>query len=376
VIEIVEFDPMHEDIEDHTDPDWFECPILPRADMLAVIERRRQLDGRSLNLFRNALERKPRSDLLEHYIVPNLYRPGEHYIYTTPDANQYRFRNWRPELTAAAVECQTLAACALFSNPLAWIDETDLRPSERTYNAGFTVYTIESDQIPLDDQLQIIWSGKLKRIDADLRRYRDYRGYEVVYSGGKSLHFWTRDLPDLLLRPAYAANWDRLAPSATMFCDIAELDPNEFQPDRALAQWEQLRRCPWALRAIHGAHPLGLPSGYRVRQPVIAAGVFQHARRDAVDWFHVPEKLEQLCRSEEKRRPPRTLFQEDFIVTTRELVLFETQAPEKFRQLIGTEYPKFARFDVTRPACGASSKMVPTMPSPLRSVRETGTGSL
>jgi hypothetical protein len=254
VIEIVEFDPMHEDIEDHTDPDWFECPILPRADMLAVIERRRQLDGRSLNLFRNALERKPRSDLLEHYIVPNLYRPGEHYIYTTPDANQYRFRNWRPELTAVAVECQALAACALFSNPLAWIDETDLRPSERTYNAGFTVYTIESDQIPLDDQLQIIWSGKLKRIDADLRRYRDYRGYEVVYSGGKSLHFWTRDLPDLLLRPAYAANWARLAPSATMFCDIAELDPNEFQPDRALAQWEQLRRCPWALRAIHGAH--------------------------------------------------------------------------------------------------------------------------
>jgi hypothetical protein len=159
VIEAVELDARHEDIEYHTDLDWFECPILPRADMLAVIEQHRQLDGRSLNLFRNALERKPRSDLLERYIGPNLYRPGEHYMYTTPDAKRYRCRNWRPELTAAVLEHNAFAACALFSNSLAWIDENDLRPSERTYNAGFTVYTIESDRIHLDDQLQIIWSA-------------------------------------------------------------------------------------------------------------------------------------------------------------------------------------------------------------------------
>jgi hypothetical protein len=128
-------------------------------------------------------------------------------------------------VTAVAVEHQTIAVCGLFSNPLAWIVDTDLLPSERTFNAGFTVYTIEFDSLPLDEQLRIIWSGRLKRIDAELRRYRDYRGYEVVYSGGKSLHFdfcfdlrhlkrnlivagnssyrdnWSRDLPDCLLRP-------------------------------------------------------------------------------------------------------------------------------------------------------------------------------
>jgi hypothetical protein len=79
-----------------------------------------------------------------------------------------------------------VAPCALFSNTLSW---GKTPPSERTHNAGFGVYTIEFDHMPLPDQLRIIWSGKLKRIDAELRRYRDYRGYEAVYAGSKSIHF-------------------------------------------------------------------------------------------------------------------------------------------------------------------------------------------
>jgi hypothetical protein len=148
----------------------------------------------------------------------------------------------------------------VFSNTLSWIDEANLLPGERTRNAGFAVYTFEPNSDALDDQLRIIYSGQLRQIDADLRRYRDYRGYEVVYSGNKSLHFhfcfdlrhlkrdlavtgnssyrdnWTRDLPDNLLRPAYAVSWDRLA---ARFCEIASV-----QPDPRLRSWEQLRRCP------------------------------------------------------------------------------------------------------------------------------------
>jgi hypothetical protein len=142
---------------------WADCPMLPRSEMLAVIERQKALG-------------------------PNLYHPGSHYIYTTPDPDRFRFTNWRPEITALAIEHRSVAPCAVFSNTLSWIDKADLLPSERTHNAGFAVYTFEPDSDALDDQLRVIYSGQLRQIDADLRRYRDYRGYEVVYSGGKSLH--------------------------------------------------------------------------------------------------------------------------------------------------------------------------------------------
>ena len=286
-------------------PSWFACPMLPRGDMLAVIERHKDLDGRAVNLFKNALQREPRSDLFRHYIGPHLYHPGSHYIYTTPDPSRYRHKNWRPEMTALAIEHQTIVPCGLFSNTLSWIDETGLLPGERTYNAGFAVYTIESDTDPLDKQLRVVYSGRLKRIDAELRRFRDYRGYEVVYSGGKSLHFhfcydlrhlkrdlavssnssyrdnWTRDLPDCQLRPAYSVSWDRLA---AMFREIAEIEP-----DLRLRSWEQLRRCPWAFRLVDGGgHPLGMPPGNLIRQPVLASDIFQNAKRRATEVVSQP----------------------------------------------------------------------------------------
>jgi hypothetical protein len=216
----------------------------------------------------------------------------------------------------------------------------------------------------LADQLRIIWSGRLKRIDAELRRFRDYRGYEAVYSGGKSVHFhfvfdlrhlkhdliaagnssyrenWTRDLPDALLRPAYEICWNRLA---AIFCSIAEIDD---QPDANLRRWEQLRRCPWALRQIHGAHPLGLPSEHRIPQVVLAQNVFKHIKRGATEWFHNPRMLLEQCGSEQVRRRPKRLIERDIALTSRELELFDQHAPEMFRQMVGAEYPKFVGFEV------------------------------
>ena len=177
------------DVAESHGPSWADSRILSRTAMLAVIERHKVLDGRAVNLFKNALTREPRSDLFRHYIGPHLYHPGSHYIYTTPEPNQIKFRNWRPEITAFAIEHRSVAPCGVFSNTLSWIDEADLLPSERTYNAGFAVYTFEPDSDSLDAQLRVIYSGRLKQIDAALRQYQDYRGYEVVYSGGKSLHF-------------------------------------------------------------------------------------------------------------------------------------------------------------------------------------------
>jgi len=148
--------------------------------MFVVIERRKSLDGRSVNLFKNALKRPPQSDLFKHYIGPNLYHPGSYYMYTTPDPDQIKYKNWRPEITAFAIEQRSIAPCGVFSNTLSWIDAAALLPSERTHNAGFAVYTFEPDSDALDDQLRVIYLGQLRQIDAKLRRYRDYRGYEVV----------------------------------------------------------------------------------------------------------------------------------------------------------------------------------------------------
>jgi hypothetical protein len=43
----------------------------------------------AVNLLRNALQRKPRSDLLEHYSDPHLYHPGPDYLYTSPDLSRF-----------------------------------------------------------------------------------------------------------------------------------------------------------------------------------------------------------------------------------------------------------------------------------------------
>jgi len=338
---------------------WVDCPVLPPTDMLATIKGRDVLDGRSTNLF-GALERPRRSGLVELYVGENLYRPGSHYIYVTPDAEQFGFKCFQPAVTKIVIEAKTFRPCALFSNTLAW---GDTPPSERAFNSGFTVYTMELDRSPLDYQLRIIWSGKLKQMNAELCRFRDYRGFEAVYSGSKSVHFhfildtrhlnrhltaanssyrdnWTSDLPDALLRPAHALCWQRLAET---FVRIAEIDD---APDPRLKSWEQLRRFPWGLRQVKGAHPLGIPADHRIPQVVLSSNVFTNAKRGATEWFHEPRALLEQCGKEPARRKPKSFIEIDFALKGRELDLFEQHAPEIFQRIIGTAYPKWAGFEV------------------------------
>jgi hypothetical protein len=58
-------DSIGDDLRDPGDvgepePSWADCPVLPRVDILAVIEGNRDLGGRALNLFRGGSEREPR----------------------------------------------------------------------------------------------------------------------------------------------------------------------------------------------------------------------------------------------------------------------------------------------------------------------------
>jgi len=94
-----DFDPEFPD--EPIDPriQWLNSPILKRRDTLTLIEQRRDLDGRGVNLFRTGLSGTPRSGLIDHYIEPHLIFPGAYYIYMTPEPGLFKYGNWHPEIT-------------------------------------------------------------------------------------------------------------------------------------------------------------------------------------------------------------------------------------------------------------------------------------
>src|SRR5258708_14649097 len=145
-----------------------------------------------------------------------------------------------------------------------------------------------------------------------------------------------------MVRPSYELCWNRLG---AIFASIAEI---EEAPDPSLKYWEQLRRCPWALRQVIGTHVLGLPAGHRIPQVVLASNVFKNTKQGATEWFHEPASLLETCSAEQVRRRPKTFIQPDFTIKSAELDLFERHAPAMFRQIIGAEYPKFAGFETNQ----------------------------
>src|SRR5215208_2752211 len=267
-----------------------------------------ELGGQGIQLFRNAIA-KSKSALLEEYILPHLLTPGQSYIYVAEDAGKTMRQRFDPGNTIAATINSDLALpgrWGLFANPLAWIDIDGggPRPSERAINIGFCIYTIEFDKMPLGEQLRVIWNGGLKRTDAILRCFKDYRGYEVVYGGNKSLHFhfifdlrhgsrdlafaknssyqenWLADFPDVYLREAHQDRWEVIAAAFRRGTGI------EAKPDEQLKYWEQNRRLPLALRLVKEGHPLGLPAGSYVQQHVLASNVRKTVPREGKGFLH------------------------------------------------------------------------------------------
>jgi hypothetical protein len=102
----------------------------------------------------------------------------------------------------AQIRADVGTSFCLFGNPLliplgfdgAQFDIAScIKPTLRATNGGFVVATIEYDCKSRDQFHELCASldsaGKFKEVDAELRAYRDYRGYTVVLSGNRSLHF-------------------------------------------------------------------------------------------------------------------------------------------------------------------------------------------
>src|SRR6266576_2999276 len=165
--------------------------------MACLSSKRDTLGGQGINLFQSALNRS-KSDLLELYLRPNLLCPGKSYVYIAEDNGGKGSRpNYDPANSLAAAmeppesDLAFPGRWGLFTNPLGWvgINAEGPLPSDRAINAGYTVYTLEFDGLSLHEQLKAIWDGGVRRTSETLSCFKDFRGYEVIYGGRKSVHF-------------------------------------------------------------------------------------------------------------------------------------------------------------------------------------------
>jgi hypothetical protein len=206
-----------------------------------------------------------------------------------------------------------------FTNPLVipvgygtegFDENSALKPKYRATNIGFLVITIEFD-CQTTDQLEecLAWTrcgngegdfskSPFAAVDRGLSRFKEYRGYTIVFTGRRSLHFHlifsTKHLENApwdsnaeqrlaqshsdLLHQAHQIYWDK---AAEIFASI--LRPS-LSPDRALRSLTHWRRSPWGLRTLTEKDDLpvlGLPIGTVIPQLVIHEKIRTRAPRNS-----------------------------------------------------------------------------------------------
>lgn len=251
----------------------------------------------------------PDNGLYINFIEPRLLVAGAYYTYTAPSTDDdEQGKAWNPTYTEAALKYGPRTAqlgFGIFTNPLRWpgrdvaTGRWEGKPSERATNAGYAVYTFEIDKLATGDRVDLIHlmidrirAGAITKLDRRLKQFFDYRGFTVVYSGGKSFHIhlafdlrhlrrdlahlgnskykerWICDVPDEYLRDAYREYFNkRLRP------EFDQAIGERLEVDTNLERWEQPRRCPYGLRDVEPGHPLGLPTtvdGKPLRIPQLA----------------------------------------------------------------------------------------------------------
>jgi hypothetical protein len=186
------------------------------------------------------------------------------------------------------------------------------RPLERATNIGFLIVTIEFD-CGRPEQLEenLTWTrsrngdgdffgSPFAELDREFRGVKEYRGFSIVFSGNKSLHFhFVFSTEHLLNVPCGAVAGDRLQDfrraSALLhnahkrywnhvhdeFLRILKPSVAADSKLRSLTQW---RRAPWGIRVLEEDSVLGFPRGTRVPQLVIREKLLQRAPKGN-DWF-------------------------------------------------------------------------------------------
>jgi hypothetical protein len=192
------------------------------------------------------------------------------------------------------------------------------RPLDRATNIGFLIVTIEFDcGRPEQFEENLTWTrsrngdgdfsgSPFAELDREFRRVKEYRGFSILFSGNKSLHFHfifstehlltvpfgavAKDrLQDFrrasaLLHNAHKRYWDHVHEG---FLRILKPSVAADSKLRSLTQW---RRAPWGIRLLEEDSVLGFPRGTRVPQLVIREKLLQRAPKGN-DGFLVPESF-------------------------------------------------------------------------------------
>src|SRR5207248_1931352 len=226
----------------------------------------------------------------------------------------------------------------------------------------------EFDELSLPEQLRAIWGGGVRRAAEILACFKDFRGYEVIYGGAKSLHFhfifdlrhwnrdlayagnssyqqhWVADFPDAYLREAHEDRWNVVRRAFRSGTKI------EAEPDPALRFWEQNRRVPLALRRIADNHPLGLPAGQLVRQYVLTSSVRRNIPKSGRSWLHHSNLVGSSALRRSKRRANRTCFESAQSEDAKARSAVEDNERDRFNKFLAENFQKLAvgtdiRFD-------------------------------
>jgi hypothetical protein len=194
-------------------------------------------------------------------------------------------------------------------------EEAALNPKLRATNAGFIVVTLEYDCPTIADLEECLaWTrggdGDFERsrfagVDRELCRFSEYRGYTIVFTGNRSLHFHlifaTKHLENApwncsaeerlshaqshsdLLNQAHSLYWDA---AASIFDSLQPM----LSPDRSTRTLTQWRRSPWAMRTLEkGSIVLGLDAGTLIPQVVIHENIRSRASRGSQGFLVPPD---------------------------------------------------------------------------------------
>ncbi|MBR0783936.1 hypothetical protein [Bradyrhizobium iriomotense] len=214
-----------------------------------------------------------------------------------------------------------------YGSPQFEIEKADM-PTVRTTNGGFLIITFEFDPDKVDHfQEMLSWTqnGTLTSISDALCRFSDYRGFNVTFSAGKSLHFhfifstkhlksvpfdakWSQRLERQDVEAAIMANihqeyWDRT------FEIFERLAAPSIPTDRALRNITQWRRFPWGNRLHEETSKLfEFPPGILVPQIVILEKFLSRAPNGSTKPMLSPDHdLRRPVRPERKRAAPTGL---------------------------------------------------------------------
>lgn len=186
-------------------------------------------------------------------------------------------------------------------------------PKLRVTNAGFLVVTLEMDCVTLQEfEQNLAWTrgrnedfslSDFGRVEEKLCQLTEYRGFSIVFSGRRSLHFHVVFSTEHLEQCAYGAlAADRLANTggASLVAKAHEeywdhvssifsetVGPTNFDEKlRSVVQW---RRTPWAIRTLDEPfEALGLSKGSRIPQIVIHENIRSRAAKNAKSFFVPP----------------------------------------------------------------------------------------